>query len=87
MSVANRLHGEIIRMCHAFGEWSVNRESCVIAPFPIHAELAARIGTHREAVSRELAQLKAESIIRQHGRSLHVNSVAKLRVLYERAGR
>lgn len=34
-----------------------------IAPMPKHAELAARIGTHREAITRELSKLQKSGVI------------------------
>ena len=41
-------------------------------------ELANRIGSHREAVTRELQYLQAEGIVVRNGRKLDVNDVAKL---------
>lgn len=43
-----------------------------IVPAPKHADLAARVGTHREAVSRELSKLAKENIARRDGRALVV---------------
>lgn len=87
MPVANRLQGELLRMCDALGQWDAGGDVCTIDNFPIHAELAARIGTHREAVSRELSQLAQEGIIAQMRRTLRVVSVARLRAIYARTAR
>jgi CRP/FNR family transcriptional regulator, cyclic AMP receptor protein len=87
MPVANRLQGELLRMCDAVGKWDVGGDGCDIDNFPIHAELAARIGTHREAVSRELSQLAQEGVIAQQGRTLRIFSVIRLRAIYVRTAR
>lgn len=42
-----------------------------VRPVPTQSQLAARIGSHREAVSRHLTQLEREGfIVREHGRLL-----------------
>jgi CRP-like cAMP-binding protein len=51
---------------------------------PTHADLAARIGTHREAVTRELNLLAGEGILRQSGRKVEILSVRRLQSLYDR---
>jgi DNA-binding transcriptional regulator YhcF (GntR family) len=55
-----------------------------IANLPTHAEFAARIGTHREAVTREFGTLKDEGVVAQSGRTLIVHSVRKLEALSAR---
>ena len=47
-------------------------------PAPTHAELANRIGTHREAVTRELGVLSERGIIRYGRRSLMILDLARL---------
>ena len=37
---------------------------CTIAPAPTHYELAARVGSHREAVTKELNHLKMLGYVR-----------------------
>ena len=60
----------------------------VIDPAPTHAELASRIGTHREAVTRELRFLAEHGIIRQHRRRLTVADMPGLaRLVRLAAGR
>lgn len=48
------------------------------------AELAARIGTNRETVTREFGQLVDEGILHQAGRRLHILSLDKLGTLIRR---
>lgn len=62
-------------------------DACTIAAFPTHAELATRIGTHREAITRELRQLAREGLAVQSGRRLSIPSRPRLRALLEQLSR
>ena len=75
LAVRNRLHCELLRLCIDAG---ISGNAATIAPTPTHADLAGRIGTHREAVTRELAYLQREGIAEQDGRRLVVSDVARL---------
>lgn len=81
LPVAGRVHSELLRLARA-SEGDADR--MVIAPMPTHADLAARIGTHREGVTRELNLLAGEGILRQSGRKAEILSVARLQSLYDR---
>ena len=50
----------------------------LIARLPTHGQLASRIGTHREAVTREMQYLQKAGIVEQRGRALAVGNVARL---------
>jgi CRP/FNR family cyclic AMP-dependent transcriptional regulator len=66
LRVASRLHCELLEQC---GKLNVDGGRVVIEPAPKHADLAAVIGTHREAVTREIGYLARRGIIeRQPGR-------------------
>src|SRR3546814_744320 len=69
LPVSARLQSELLRLAL---ERPVDGDRCVIAPLPTHMELAARIGTHREAVTRELRLLHQEGIVGQQGRTLEI---------------
>jgi len=75
LAVRNRLHCELLRLSIAAG---VEDNRAEIAPAPTHAELAGRIGSHREAVTRELQYLQAEGIVVREGRKFAMNDVARL---------
>jgi CRP/FNR family transcriptional regulator, cyclic AMP receptor protein len=75
LAVRNRLHCELLRMCL---EVDISGNRAVIEPSPTHAELAGRIGTHREAVTRELQYLAGKEIIAQERRQLVVTDVAEI---------
>lgn len=75
LAVRNRLHCELLRLCLAAG---IAANQATIAAAPTHVQLAARIGTHREAVTRELQYLQREGIATQQGRELAIHDVARL---------
>lgn len=75
LAVRNRLHCELLRLSLDAG---VAGNKAAISPAPTHVELANRIGSHREAVTRELQYLQSEGIVVRSGRKLDVNDVAKL---------
>jgi CRP/FNR family cyclic AMP-dependent transcriptional regulator len=81
LPVAGRLQSELLRLVLETG---ASGDRVVIEDVPTHADLAARIGTHREAVTRELNLLAGEGILRQSRRQVEVLSVAKLRSCHER---
>jgi CRP-like cAMP-binding protein len=79
LAVRNRVHAELLRI--ATGQATGNE--AYLTPQPTHQEIASRISTHREAVTRELARLEEAGLIAKHGRSLHIRNVAELRRLVE----
>jgi CRP/FNR family transcriptional regulator, cyclic AMP receptor protein len=79
LRVRSRLHCELLRMCGPVN----GRASVTIEPSPTHAELAARVGTHREAVTRELGYLVEHGIIEQQRRRMTVIDVRALTQLVQ----
>jgi CRP-like cAMP-binding protein len=75
LAVRNRLHCELLRLSLDAG---IDGNRARIAPAPTHVQLAARIGTHREAVTRELQYLQKQNIAVQQGRELDISDVSKL---------
>lgn len=71
--VRERLVRELLRLLAAPGDGPH-----LLDPAPSHMELAARIATHREAVSREMSRLARLGVLERRGRSLHVPSRARL---------
>ena len=82
LAVRTRLHCELLRLCHEAG-W--NGATCTIEPAPTHAQLAARIGSHREAVTREMGYLAGRNILEQDRRKLTILSVQALAEIVSRA--
>ena len=78
LHVRSRLHCELARMS-GHGDAPVTLD-----PAPSHSELAARIGTAREAVSREMSYLSSQGMVEQVSqRRLTIHDPAGLRRLAE----
>jgi len=80
LSVKDRICAELLRLAAQpsgrKGPWGIEQ-------MPTHAELANRIATHREAVTRTLQKLEQEGIIRREGRKLILPDPARLRRILE----
>jgi CRP/FNR family cyclic AMP-dependent transcriptional regulator len=76
--VRKRLILELLRRAEGIGP--VNGEVS-INPAPTHFELAAKISTHREAVSREMSALAKRGLIQKRGNRLMLRDLAALEAL------
>ena len=74
LSVRQRLIAELLRLSH-----SRDTQERVISPPPPQHLLAARIGTRRKSVSREMAELLRSGLITVNRRSVILHSPDKLR--------
>jgi len=72
--VRHRLCAELLRLSRATGEGRV-----VVSPPPTHAELAARISTHREAVTKILNALERDGLIERSHTAFVLSNAAGLR--------
>lgn len=81
LPASNRIRAEILRMCgeHANGDG----DTIAIDPAPSHYELATRLSTHREAVSRELSFLASRKVIELGRRRIRVLDRDRLVALVE----
>ena len=75
LDVSSRIRMEILRLAEE-NQFEENKVS--IRNFPTHREIASRINTHREAVTRELNDLTRAGIIKQDKRILTVLDLSKL---------
>lgn len=82
LAVRNRVHAEIVRLAREAASDQGGADA-VIRPAPTHTEIASRISTHREAVTRELNRLEGLGIISREGRTLRVNNLARLEAMVE----
>ncbi|MCI0430398.1 MAG: Crp/Fnr family transcriptional regulator [Rhodospirillales bacterium] len=80
LAVRNRVQAELLRLA---GTPPPRVNEVSLSPAPTHAEIASRISTHREAVTRELRWLEKQGVIVKKGRTLRVRDLAKLRRLLE----
>lgn len=78
LAVRNRIHAELLRLAR---ENAHDDNKATISPSPTHADIASRIGTHREAVTREYHDLAQAGVIVQHRGQLVINDVARLETM------
>ena len=80
LDVQSRIRAELVRLA----EHSVKEDNtATISPLPTSADIAARVNTRREAVSRELASLTRKGLIKRQQKSLHIRDFAGLNELVE----
>lgn len=79
LAVNNRIQAELLRLAREsyLGNATING-SAIIKPAPTHAAIAARVSTHREAVTRQLSRLTKLGIVEKRGKSLVVNDFTRL---------
>ena len=82
LAVNNRIQAELLRIAKLA---PLSRNTVEIDPAPIHADIASRTSTHREAVTRELSRLSKLGIVERRGRVLIVNDVARLTTMVHEA--
>lgn len=80
LNVRNRIYAELLRLAK---KHPMEANRVVISPAPIQADLASLIGTVRETVSRELADLEREQVILQQDHEIHILDMAKLTEMVE----
>jgi CRP-like cAMP-binding protein len=84
LPVRHRVHAELLRLARIDATDPARRDA-TIAPAPTNAEIASRISTHREAVSRELADLMRHGLIARRGGALVLRDVRALARMVEEA--
>jgi len=75
LDVKDRVRMEVLRLAR---ENMSDEDTADITNFPTHQEIANRVNTHREAVTRELNELMRMGLIEQNQRVLTVKTVAGL---------
>lgn len=82
LKVPNRVRAKLLHLAHTKSVISNNQ--AIISSAPTHVELANLIGTHREAVTREINALKKEKIIQcNKDHEIHILDVARLTEMVE----
>jgi CRP-like cAMP-binding protein len=80
LDVQSRIRAELVRLA----EDSLSGDNtATISPLPTSADIAARVNTRREAVSRELASLTRQGFIERRQKSLMIRDFAGLNQLVE----
>lgn len=75
LTVRDRIRAELLRLAEESGP---HGDTAVLRPRPHHAQLASRISTHREAVTRELNDLARRGILEQRRDALIIRDVRRL---------
>jgi CRP/FNR family cyclic AMP-dependent transcriptional regulator len=82
LDVRFRIHAELLRLSRPQPDKS---KSAIISPPPVHAEIAARVSTRREAVARELKALERAGLIERRRGALVLTDPDALRKLIAEA--
>jgi CRP-like cAMP-binding protein len=75
LDVRGRIHSELLRLARPAQN---GRREAVISPPPTHAELAARVSSRREAVTRELNSLARSGLLEKRRGALVLLDPARL---------
>lgn len=81
LAVRNRVHAELLRLARDRG---IDGNRAVIAPAPTHADIASRVSTHREAVTRELNALSRDGLVERKEGALVICDVSRLARIVEK---
>jgi CRP-like cAMP-binding protein len=84
LNVPGRIQAELLRQADVAAA-RTNADNVLLSPGPTLADLASRISTHREAVSRELSHLASIDLVKREKSGLRIVSRQKLRDLVEQA--
>ena len=77
----HRIYSELIQLSHS----QPGVEEAKVTRPPTHAELAARVGTHREAVTREFKRLERDGLIERRRGAIVLLKPSELTARIEKA--
>jgi CRP/FNR family transcriptional regulator, cyclic AMP receptor protein len=80
-AVHERLCAELLRLSRAAADGRI-----IVSPPPTHAELAARISSHREAVTKVLNSLERDGVISRTRAAIDLTNIGFLRRVVAEAG-
>lgn len=80
--VSTRIHNELLRLA---AEAGISANSARLAPPPRHADVASRVSTYREQVTREFSSLTRAGVLAKEKEALIVRDVARLQALITEA--
>lgn len=76
----NRIHAELLRLGR---QGSISGSRSEISPAPTHADIAFRVNTQREVVTRELNRLESLGIVQKTRSSIVITCMTRLEGLVE----
>ncbi len=80
LGVQNRIHAEILRLAIEAG---VHENTARLEPAPKHTDIAGRVSTNREQVTREMSALAKAGLLVKDGSALLLRDVARLARMVE----
>lgn len=81
-AVSSRIQSELLRLARRAGPTG---NAATISPAPTHAEIASRVNTHREAVTKEISRLVGAGLLERSSGRLIVKDIAALSRMTEEA--
>ena len=72
LDVANRTRAELLRLAKLAPQ---EGNAALLDPMPTHAEIASRIGAHRETVTREFSRLSKLGLLERRAHALLITNV------------
>jgi CRP-like cAMP-binding protein len=82
LDARHRIYAELLRLSRPE---TANAKQAVVSPPPVHAEIAARVSSRREAVARELKALARSGLLERRRGALVLTDTEQLRQLIEEA--
>jgi CRP/FNR family transcriptional regulator, cyclic AMP receptor protein len=83
LPVNNRVQAELLRLAETKGR--PKGTSVLLPDVPTHADFAARVSTHREAVTREIGRLVKIGVLEKSSEGLEIIDLAGLRAMVKKA--
>jgi CRP/FNR family cyclic AMP-dependent transcriptional regulator len=75
LGVQNRLHTELLRLAREAG---IEGNAARLEPAPKHSDIAGKVSTYREQVTRELSAMVKQGLLRREKGALVIPDVARL---------
>lgn len=75
LGVQDRVHSELLRLAREAG---IHDNVARLEPAPKHADLAGKLSTYREQVTRELSAMVKDGLVKRDTRALVIPDVARL---------
>ncbi len=76
----NRIHAELLRLAKSEAKGA---NTAVIAPIPVHSDIASRVSTTRETVARVLNDLARDGVVERLDSALQIRDLRALRRMVE----
>jgi CRP/FNR family transcriptional regulator, cyclic AMP receptor protein len=78
LGVQHRVHAELLRLAREAG---IQANTACLCPAPKHADIASKVSTYREQVTRELSAMVKQGLLERRDGALVIPDVARLEKL------